>query len=152
MPKNEHRFVGVTYGEFQSLYHYGRGKVAGDRVVGMKMKRDGTFSAGKRGVGRLLERLPQLMLDDQEGILILELKPRESVPKSAAVVEVVIGDVRNVIPTTRRAKRILEPRLQSLGLELDRPRFRESRTGAMVGAQHRERHRRRAGVVSAAVR
>ena len=122
MPKNEHWFVGVTYGEFQSLYHYGRGRVAGDRVVGMKMKRDGTFSTGKRGIGRLLERLPQLMLDDQEGILILELKPRESVPKST-VVEVVIGDVRNVIPTTRRAKRILAPRLQSLGLELDRPRF-----------------------------
>ena len=123
MPKKEHRFVGVTYGEFQSLYHYGRSRIPRGRVVSLKMNRDGTPSTSAKRVSDLLERLPQLMLDDQEGLVVLELKPGESVSKRTAVHEVVIGDVRNVIPTTRRAKRILEPRLRSLGLELDRPHF-----------------------------
>ncbi len=123
-----HRFVGVTYGEFQSLYHYGRGRIPGDRVVRLKMNGDGTPAAGtknaKKKVADLLERVPQLMLDDQEGVVILELEPRQS--KERKVIEVGIGDVRNVIPTTRRAKRILEPRMRSLGVALDRPHFQGS--------------------------
>lgn len=122
-----HRFVGVTYGEFQSLYHYGRGRIPGDRVVRLKMNGDGTPAAGtknaKKRVADLLERVPQLMLDDQEGVVILELEPRQSISRERKVVEVGIGDVRNVIPTTRRAKRILEPRMRSLGVALDRPHF-----------------------------
>jgi len=119
-----HGFVGVTYGEFQSLYHYGRGRIPRDRVVWLKMRGDGTPSAfAKKRVPDLLERLPQLMLDDQEGVVILELEPRQAVSKGEKVIEIRIGDVRNVIPTTRRAKRILEPRMRSLGVALDRPRF-----------------------------
>ncbi|MYH31924.1 MAG: hypothetical protein F4137_24485 [Acidobacteria bacterium] len=124
-----HGFVGVTYGEFQSLYHYGRGRISGDRVVRLKMNDNGTPAAGtksaKKKVADLLERVPQLMLDDQEGILILELEPRQVVSKGEKVIEVRIGDVRNVIPTTRRAKRILEPRMRSIGVALDRPRFED---------------------------
>ena len=119
-------FVGVTYGEFQSLYHYGRGRIPGDRVVRLKMNADGTpagTKSAKKNVADLLERVPQLMLDDQEGVVILELKPRQSVSKGKKVIEVGIGDVQNVIPTTRRAKRILEPRMRSLGVTLDQPRF-----------------------------
>ena len=55
--------------------------------------------------------------------MILELEPRQAVSKGQKVIEVGIGDVRNVIPTTRRAKRILEPRMRSLGVALDRPHF-----------------------------
>ena len=117
----------MTYGEFQSLYHYGRGRIPGDRVVRLKMNSDGTpaagTKAGKKKVADLLERVPQLMLDDQEGVVILELEPRQSISKERKVIEVGIGDVRNVIPTTRRAKRILEPRMRSLGVVLDRPHF-----------------------------
>ena len=117
----------MTYGEFQSLYHYGRGRIPGDRVVRLKMNADGTPAAGtksaKKKVADLLERVPQLMLDDHEGVVILELEPRQAVSKRTTVVEVGIGDVRNVIPTTRRAKRILEPRMRSLGVTLDRPHF-----------------------------
>ena len=119
-----HWFIGVTYGEFQSLYHYGRGRIPRDRMVRLKMTGDGTPSASaKKRVPDLLETLPQLMLGDQEGVVILELKPRESIAKRDKVIEVGIGDVRNVIPTTRRAKRILEPRMRSLGVALDRPHF-----------------------------
>ena len=119
-----HWFVGVTYGEFQSLYHYGRGRIPRDRMVRLKMRGDGTPSASaKKRVPDLLETLPHLMLGDQEGVVILELKPRESIAKREKVIEVGIGDLRNVIPTTRRAKRILEPRMRSLGVALDRPRF-----------------------------
>ena len=119
-----HWFVGVTYGEFQSLYHYGRGRIPRDRMVRLKMRGDGTPSASaKKRVSDLLETLPQLMLGDQEGVVILELKPQESIAKREKVIEVGIGDVRNVIPTTRRAKRILEPRMRSLGVALDRPHF-----------------------------
>ncbi len=119
-----HRFVGVTYGEFQSLYHYGRGQIPRDRVVPLKMKADGRPSASaKKRVPDLLESLPQLMLDDQEGVVILELEPRQAVSRREKVIEVRVGDVRKVIPTTGRAKRILEPRMRSLGVALDRPRF-----------------------------
>ena len=122
-----HRFVGVTYGEFQSLYHYGRGRIPGDRVVRLKMNGDGTPAAStknaKKKVADLLERVPQLMLDDQEGVVILELEPRQSISKERKVIEVGMGDVRKVIPTTQRAKRILEPRMRSLGVALDRPHF-----------------------------
>ena len=125
-----HWFVGVTYGEFQSLYHYGRGRIPRDRVAHLKTNRHGTPAAGtknaKKRVADLLERVPQLMLDDQEGVVILELEPRQSSSKARKVIEVGIGDVRNVIPTTRRAKRILEPRMRSLGVALDRPRFEGS--------------------------
>ena len=121
-----HRFVGVTYGEFQSLYHYGRGRIPRDRVVPLKMKADGRPSASaKKRVPDLLERLPQLMLDDQEGVVILELEPPQAVSRGEKVIEVGIGDVRNVIPTTRRAKRILEPRMRSLGVALDGARFED---------------------------
>lgn len=125
-PTGPRGFVGVTYGEFQSLYHYGRGRIPGDRVVRLKMNADGTpagTKSAKKKVADLLERVPQLMLDDQEGVVILELEPRQSVSKGQRVVEVGIRDVRSVIPTTRRAKRILEPRMRSLGVALDRPRF-----------------------------
>ena len=122
-----HWFVGVTYGEFQSLYHYGLGRIPGDRVVRLKMNGDGTPAAGtknaKKRVADWLESVPQLMLDDHEGVVILELEPRQSVSKRTKVIEVGIGEVRNVIPTTRRAKRILEPRMRSLGVALDRPHF-----------------------------
>ena len=125
-PTGPRGFVGVTYGEFQSLYHYGRGRIPGDRVVRLKMNADGTpagTKSAKKKVADLLERVPQLMLDDQEGVVILELEPRQSVSKGQKVIEVGIGDVLNVIPSTRRAKRILEPRMRSLGVALDRPRF-----------------------------
>ena len=117
----------MTYGELQSLYHYGRGRITGGRVVRLKMNADGTPAAGtksaKKKVADLLERVPQLMLDDQEGVVILELEPRQAVSKEQKIIEVGIGDVRSVIPTTRRAKRILEPRMRSLGVALDRPHF-----------------------------
>ena len=135
----------MTYGEFQSLYHCGRGRILRDRVVRLKMRGDGTPSASaKKRVPDLLESLPQLMLDDQEGVVILELEPRQAVLKGEKVIEVRIGDVRNVIPTTRRAKRILEPRMRSLGVALDRPRFegpvleqwsRRNVENAMAGGQ-----------------
>ena len=115
-------FVGVTYGEFQSLYYYGHGRIPRDRVVRLKMKRDGTPSAAAKPIADLLDTVPRLMLDDQEGVVILELE-LEPRPKRTKVIQVDIREVRKVIPTTRRAERILEPRMRSLGVALAEPHF-----------------------------
>ena len=126
MPRNEHRFVGVTYGEFQSLYCYGRATIPRGRVVSMRIKRDGSPSTRRRDVSGLLATLPQLMLGDHEGVVILELAAGQSKTAGRPASEVFIGDVENVIPTTQRARRILEPRLRSLGVELSQPHFEAS--------------------------
>lgn len=115
------RFVGVTYGEFQSLYCYGRTTISPDRTVTLGvMKRDGQPSKARKDRSSLLARLPQLVLDDQEGVVILELELHDQ-PAS----EISIGDIRKVMPTTERARRILEPRLLSLGVKLDKPWFED---------------------------
>ena len=112
-----HRFVGVTYGEFQSLYLHGRMQAPSARLVPLGIRRDGRPSRQAKDVSRLIASLPELTLDDQEGVLILDLGP------GRIARDVLARDIQQVIPATARARRILEPRLEPLGVDLAQPHF-----------------------------
>ena len=115
----QHRFVGVTYGEFQALYGYGQVTVPWARVTNVNSNRKGKLQRKKSS--DFVKKLPQLMLDDQEGVLILEIDKRGPL-RAAGDAIISMEEVREVVPGTERARRILEPRLRSFGVEVGRAR------------------------------
>ena len=68
------KFVGVTYSEFLSWYSYGELRIGSSRVVELETTPDGSPDPESPHVPNLLERVPQLNLDDEEGILLIQLK------------------------------------------------------------------------------
>ena len=118
--RNLCKMVGVTYGEFQSWYNYGEIRICSSRVVPMETTTDGTPDPESPLVSTLLERIPQLNLEDEEGILLIQLKPvdiendnYEISPIDFHTIYLPIECIERVIPLTERAGRILEPRMGS---------------------------------------
>lgn len=142
--------VSVTYGEFQAWYNYGEIRLAAQRLA---LLDDSEFSEESRSatspiVSALLGRIPQLSLDDEEGVLLVRLRARntELAPLGngqldAQTVLVQIGDVEEVIPLTDRARRILEPRLHAFGLRLS-PAYFEADAQEALGLRGVRRARR----------
>ena len=73
--RNLCKMVGVTYGEFQSWYNYGEIRILYNRLVHLKTTPEGGLDPESPHLSTLLERIPQLNLEDEEGILLIQLKP-----------------------------------------------------------------------------
>ena len=119
--------VAVTYGEFQSWYNYGELRVSADRLVYLEQDADGKPDPDSAHTVLLTERFPQLSLEDEEGVLIVQLAASSvdlgrlygTPPMDVRTVYLPVDRVKRVIPLTDRAARILEPRLSALGVRLD---------------------------------
>ena len=118
--RNLCKLVGVTYGEFQSWYNYGEIRICSSRVVDLETTPDGTPDPESPHVSTLLERIPQLNLEDEEGILLIQLKPVEIGIDNYEIshidyhtIYLPIESIQRVIPLTERAGRILEPRMRN---------------------------------------
>jgi hypothetical protein len=88
--------------------------------VVLETKPDGTPDPESPHVSTLLERIPQLNLEDEEGILLIQLKPVEIGIDNYEIshidyhtIYLPIECIQRVIPLTERAGRILEPRMGS---------------------------------------
>jgi hypothetical protein len=113
-------FVAVTYGEFQAWYNYGELRLRRDRLVPLSGGNDGLPDPGNPHVNSLIERSPQLSLEDEEGILIIQVGATHyDVGNDPHTLLLPIDCVKHVIPLTDRAQRILESRMQ--GIKLERP-------------------------------
>jgi len=119
--------VGVTYTEFQSWYNYGEIRICSSRVVDLETKPDGTPDPESPHVLTLLERIPQLSLQDEEGILLIQFKPLDIERDNYEILSPIdifhttylpIECIRRVIPLTERACRILETRVGSFGVKI----------------------------------
>lgn len=127
------QFVGVTYGEFQSWYNYGEIRLGVDRLTSIEVCPDtGIPNKESPYIQILLGRIPQLNLEDQEGIVLIQLKPGTDDQKQGklgaidpGITQVSIERVKCVIPLNQRARRILDPRVSPLGIELTEPYFQE---------------------------
>lgn len=109
--------VAVTYGEFQAWYNYGELRLRSDRLV--PLGRDGDLpEPSHRHVQSLIERFPQLSLEDEEGVLLVQLDTSQyeaGVEPDTRVYP--INGIKRVIPLTDRARRILETRMEGIKLE-----------------------------------
>jgi len=119
------KMVGVTYGEFLSWYNYGEIRICSSRVVDLETTPDGTPDPESPHVSTLLEQIPQLNLEDEEGILLIQLKPvdiendnYEISPIDFHTIYLPIESIHRVIPLTERAGRILEPRMGSFRVKI----------------------------------
>jgi len=123
--RNLCKLVGVTYGEFQSWYNYGEIRICSSRIVDFETTLDGPPDPESPNVSTLLERIPQLNLEDEEGVLIIQLKPDDieidnyKISKiDVQTIYLPIECIQRVIPLTERACRILEPRVGSFGVKI----------------------------------
>ena len=133
--------VSLTYGEFQAWYNYGETSLASQRLF---LLEDREFTNESRPsvtplASALLARIPQLALDDEEGVLLVRLQPRniERAPfgdglLDSQTVTLQIRDVEEVIPLTDRARRILDPRARALGIRLS-PAYFEAEAQEVLG-------------------
>ena len=126
--RNLCKLVGVTYGEFQSWYNYGEIRICSSRVVALETTPDGTPDPESPHVSTLLERIPQLNLEDEEGILLIQLKPveigidnYEKPHIDFPTIYLPVECIQRVIPLTERAGRILEPRMGSFRVIISPP-------------------------------
>ena len=126
--KNLCKLVGVTYGEFQSWYNYGEIRICSSRVVDLETAPDGTPDTESPHVLTLLERIPQLNLEDEEGILLIQLKPVDKEIYNYEISNIdfhtmylPIECIQRVIPLTERAGKILEPRMGSFRVIISPP-------------------------------
>ena len=119
--------VGVTYTEFQSWYNYGEMRICSSRVVDLETTPDGTPEPESPHVLTLLERIPQLSLQDEEGVLLIQLKPLDIERDNYEILSPIdifhttylpIECIQRVIPLTERAFRILETRVGSWGVKI----------------------------------
>ena len=127
--RNLCKMVGVTYGEFQSWYNYGEIRILYNRLVHLKTTPEGGPDPESPLLSTLLERIPQLNLEDEEGILLIQLKPVDiNISDNEIDPETIylpIECIQSVIPLTERAGRILETRLGSFGVKISPSYFHQ---------------------------
>ena len=127
--RNLCKMVGVTYGEFQSWYNYGEIRICFNRVVTLGTTPGGEPDPESPLVSILLERIPQLNLEDEEGILLIQLNPVDIKISSYEIdhetIYLPIECIQSVIPLTERAGRILETRLGSFGVKISPAYFHQ---------------------------
>jgi hypothetical protein len=72
-------------------------------------------------IGVVIENLPYLSLEDEEGVLLVQLKNsvHEEMKGSDRPLFIPIARLQRVIPLTQRAYRILRDRLEPMGLHLE---------------------------------
>ena len=127
--RNLCKMVGVTYGEFQSWYNYGEIRISDNRLVPLKTTPGGEPDPESPHLSILLERIPQLNLGDEEGILLIQLKHVDiNISDNDIDLETIylpIECIQSVIPLTERAGRILETRVGSFGVKISPAYFHQ---------------------------
>lgn len=110
--------VAVTYGEFQAWYNYGALRIRSDRLVPVQQMSDGLPDPSHRHVKSLIDRFPQLSLEDEEGVLLVQLEPSRYESGLEPETRVFpIDGIQRLIPLTARAQRILKTRMAGIRLE-----------------------------------
>ena len=127
--RNLCKMVGVTYGEFQSWYNYGEIRICYNRIVTLETTTEGEPDPVSPNVSILLERIPQLNLEDEEGILLIQLKPVDIKISNYEIdpqtIYLPIDCIQSIIPLTERAGRILGTRIGSFGVNLSPAYFHQ---------------------------
>ena len=124
--------IGISLGEFQSWYNSGELRLSSDRFVNIEVSEDGTPVSSCLYIPCLFERLPDIGADDEEGILLIQLNPNQSVDNilrtnsiQTGTIFISIERLMRVIPLSDRARRILIPRMESFGIEISEPYFED---------------------------
>jgi len=123
--------VGVTYSEFLSWYDCGEIRICSGRVVNLEPTPDGTPDPENPILPILLERIPQLNLNDEDAVLLIQMKPldmkneryEKSIVDEFDTVYLPMEGIQQIIPLTERAGRILKPRMEKLGIEISKAYF-----------------------------
>jgi hypothetical protein len=116
--------VAVTFGEFQSWFRYGQIRLNANRIVVLERDEAGAPRRDGAYVGVLLEQLPFLSHEDEEGVVIVEVAPTGAFGRgderavSPFTVSFEMADVTRVIPLTETAGRIIGARVSDLGVSV----------------------------------
>jgi hypothetical protein len=116
--------IAVTFGEFQSWFRYGQIRLNANRIVVLERDEGGAPRRDGAYVGILLEQLPFLSHEDEEGVVVVEVVPAggfgrgEERAVSPFTVSFDMADVTRVIPLTETAGRIIGARVSDLGVSV----------------------------------
>lgn len=115
-----HRFVGVTFGEFAAWHASGETRLLRGRLIDVPIDSNAPARSVRDGfpVRTLLQRLPPLSLDDEEGVLIVRLASGQlsDDEDDSQLARIAMDLVEGVIPLTARARQILIARLEDYGI------------------------------------
>jgi hypothetical protein len=115
-----HRFVGVTFGELAAWHASGETRLLRGRLIDVPADNKATALFVRDGfpVRALLQRLPPLSLDDEEGVLIVKLASGQlsDDDEDSQLVRISMDLVEGVVPLTERARQILIVRLEDYGI------------------------------------
>lgn len=124
-----HRFVGVTFGELAAWHASGETRLLHSRLIDVPTDSEApALSAGNRFTIRtLLQRLPPLSLDDEEGVLVMRLASGQLShdEDDSQLVRISMDLVEGVVPLTERARQILIVRLEDYGITPEKAWFEE---------------------------
>ena len=118
--------VGISYGEFQGWYNRGEIKINTCKIVAVEkdLKSDLPVSDSSH-ITLLIDQLPQLALDDEEGLMFVEFDYWEknneqhfNVYNDPNMVTIPTDSIRKIIPLTDRSHRILQERLGKFGVKI----------------------------------
>ena len=122
-----HRFVGVTFGELAAWYASGETRLLRSRLIDVPIDSKAPARSVRDGfpVRTLLQRLPPLSLDDEEGVLIVWLASGQlsDDEEDSQLVRISMDLVEGVVPLTERARQILIVRLEDYGITPEEPWF-----------------------------
>ena len=115
-----HRFVGVTFGELAAWHASGETRLLRGRLIDVPTDSKAPARSVRDGfpVRALLQRLPPLSLDDEEGVLIVKLASGQlsDDEEDSQLVRISMDLVEGVVPLTERARQILIVRLEDYGI------------------------------------
>ena len=115
-----HRFVGVTFGELAAWHASGETRLLRSRLIDIPIDSKTPARSVRDGfpVRTLLQRLPPLSLDDEEGVLIVRLASGQlsDDEEDSQLVRISMDLVEGVVPLTERARQILIVRLEDYGI------------------------------------
>lgn len=124
-----HRFVGVTFGELAAWHASGETRLLRGRLIDVPTDTKAPARSVRDGfpVRTLLQRLPPLSLDDEEGVLIVRLASGQlsDDDEDSQLVRISMDLVEKVVPLTERARQILILRLEDYGITPEKAWFED---------------------------
>ena len=136
--------LGVTYGEFQALLDQGEVRILPQRLTFLEKEFDDQPSTRSLHIGQVLDKFPNLPLDDMGGLLIVQIDVDSDLMLMAACGAsfwLPVSKVRHVFPLIKGAGEILQDRLNTV--DLGEPIL--ERSVKMAWEEWRWRDSRRAG-------
>ena len=113
---NNMEFLTVAYGEFQALYLEGDIYIHPDRIHQIGMDSAGSVDIYDRRFAMLLQCLPQLSLNEEEGILLLQLIGKSNT--GSHHFQLPMSRVKCVSALSEKAQKLLAQRLESFGMDV----------------------------------